>query len=176
LKTDDLRWIRIFDPVHIPKKYVEQIKDRPYTVDKFYQYQKSACLQAEEGRIILDPTNLLFVIADAENLVRGFCWMVVDTLCNALVVQSFSMDPEYWCAGTCVPLLEKKAKEIQEGAQLDKVWWVTRSPKHSEKYGFKRSKHVLMEYTGHGSDINWKSHSETDGQSGSDDSATTTVP
>lgn len=168
IRVEDLRWIRIYDPVHIPKRYVEQIKDRQFCVEKFYIAQKEACLEKSDGKMQLNPNNLLFVIANTENIVKGFCWMVIDFLYDALVINSFSMDPEYWCTGKCVPLLEKKAKEIQDGAKLKKVYWITRSPKHSEKFGFKRSKHVLMEYTGYGQDIHGQ-QCEADRKSRSDD-------
>ena len=150
--SPNLSWLRVFDPVHIPKEYVEQIKDRQFDVDKFYKYQKRACLEESDGKVYLNSLNLLYVLVDEKHIVKGFCWMVVDPLSDALVINSFSMDQEYWGNGKAVRLLEEKAKEIQEGAKLKRVYWITRCPKHSEKYGFKRSKHTLMEYVGHGSD------------------------
>jgi N-acetylglutamate synthase-like GNAT family acetyltransferase len=146
LKIDELAWVRIFDPIHIPLEYVEQIKDRLFTVEKFYQYQREVCIIQKDGHIVLNPTNLLFVLTDKTNRVKGFCWMLVDPLSDALIINTFSMDKEYWGNGKAVQLLEEKAKEIQEKASLKRVFWITRCPKHSEKYGFKRSKHVLMEY------------------------------
>lgn len=171
-KTEDLEWIRIFDPYLIPQYLVEQIKERFFSVDRFYKHQKMVCLQNEHGNIALNALNLLFVLVDQENIIKGFFWGVVDPLSNALVINSFSMDNAYWGEGKAVRLLEAKAKEIQEGAQLDKIYWITRCPKHSEKYGFKRSKHVLMEYTGHGRYIDGK-RSETSGSSAADDPGTT---
>lgn len=173
INIDDLKWIRIFDPIHIPCKYVEQIKDRQFSVNKFYRIQKDACVENVDGQLQLNPTNLLFVLADKGNLVKGFCWMVVDLLCDALVINCFSMDNEYWGSGKCVPILERKAKEIQEGANLKKVYWITRSPKHSEKFGFKRSKHVLMEYID--GPNNHGESGEADGESRPDDSRTEAV-
>lgn len=150
MTCENLKWIRIFDPIHIPREYVEQIKDRVFEVDKFYDFQKMICKRFENGVMHVNEYNLLFVLVDESNLVKGFCWMVVDPLANALVINNFSMDKEFWGKGRCIRLLEQKAKEIQEGAQLDRVYWITRCPKHSEKYGFKKSKHVLMEYINHG--------------------------
>lgn len=149
-KWESLKWIRIFDPIHIPRAYVEQIKDRYFDADKFYKMQRTFCIEEVNGRLILNPMNLLYVLTDESSAVKGFCWMVVDALCNALVINSFSMDNAYWGNGKAVKLLENKAREIKEGAELERVFWVTRCPKHSEKHGFKRSKHVLMEYVGYG--------------------------
>ena len=173
-KDIDLRWIRIFDPVHIPKKYIEQIKDRDFDIDKFYRYQKEACHTMSNGKVILNSTNLLYVLADEENIVKGVCWMVVDALSNALVINTFSLDNEYWGSGKCIKMLQKKALEIKEGAELDKIYWVTRCPKHSERHGFKKSRHTLMEYVGNGKDTDGIA-GETSGESTTDDSTTGAV-
>lgn len=143
-----LKFIRIFDPIHIPKYLVEQIKDRDYEVDRFYEYQKKYCLVHGEDGSRLNPCNLLYLIVDDRNIGVGFLWCVVNSLANDLVIQTFSMDKKYWCQGKAVKLVETKCREIKKSCQLNKVFWVTRYPKHSEKYGFKRSKGVLMEYTG----------------------------
>lgn len=171
---DELKWVRIFDPIHIPKKYVEQIKEREFSVENFYKFQRTACIEKSDTGIVLNPFNLLYVIVDKENLTKGFCWFVVDILCSALVINSFSMDDAFWGNGSCIKLLEDKAREIQEGAKLERIYWVTRCPKHSEKYGFKRSKHVLMEYKGHGK-CSKGDASEAGGSSGTDDPGTTAV-
>lgn len=176
LKTNDkpLNWVRIFDPIHIPRELVEQIKDRAFDTDKFYKFQKAACIEQVGDKIVLNPLNLLFVLTNDEKLVKGFCWMVVDPLSDALVINSFSMNPEYWGNGKAVKMLEKKAKEIQEGANLKKVYWITRCPRHSQKFGFKISKHTLMEYVGHGANNDGES-CEADRESRADESRTKAV-
>lgn len=145
---EDLRFIRIIDPVHIPRHLVEQVRDRDFTVDKFYDYQRMVCVETTPNGIRANPLNLLFVIVDEGNVVQGFLWAVVDPLCNYLLINTFSMEKEYWGGGRAVKLLERKAKEIMSGAQLTKGYWITNYPKHSERYGFKRSKSILMEYRG----------------------------
>ena len=111
MKTEDdilnLRWVRIFDPVHIPKEYVDQIKEKSFTTEKFYQYQQSANIENVDGKIIFNPYNLLYVLSTEKNHVKGFLWAVVDPLSNCLVINSFSMDKEYWGNGKAVKLLEK---------------------------------------------------------------------
>ena len=171
---DELEWVRIFDPVHIPRYLIEQIKDRNYSVDRFYQYLKIVCVEKQNGHVVLNPLNLLYVLVDKQKIVKGVFWGVIDTLGNSLVIQTFSMDDEYWGLGKAIKILENKAKEIQEGAQLDRVYWVTRCPKHSEKYGFKRSKKILMEYVGHGR-YSHGERCETSGESSIDDPATTEI-
>lgn len=172
-KIDELEWVRIIDPYLIPAYLVEQIKERMFTVEKFYKYQEMICTKRENGNLIINPLNLLFVLVDKEMVIKGFFWGVVDALANALVINSFSMDKEYWGEGKAVSLLQEKAREIKDGAQLDKVYWVTRCPKHSEKYGFKRSKHQLMEYKdGRNND---GEQCERGGASSIDDTSTTAI-
>lgn len=143
----NLTWIRIFDPVHIPKKYVDQIKCKDFDYDRFCAYQQSVCLIKDNDKIYTNPTNILYVLCNDEKIVKGFCWLVVDELTNSLVIQNYSVDKEYWKLKDCVEALKEKVLDIKRGAQLDKVYWITRSVKHSEKFGFKRSKHTLMEYS-----------------------------
>lgn len=157
LKTDKLEWIRIFDPIHIPRHLVEQIRNRDWSIDKFYQYQQHACVKNENGKLNLNPFNLLYVITDENRKVYGFMWSVIDPLSNCLVINSFSMEKGEWENGKCVSLLEEKCKEIAIGAKLDKVYWITNYPKHSEKHGFRRSKSILMEY-----DMKENSHGQND--------------
>ncbi len=146
----ELRCLRIFDPTHIPREYIEQIKEREYEVDRFYEFQKAICMKQEDDKVSLNPYNLLFAIVDTNNRVKGVLWMVIDVLGNSLVINTFSIDKAFWGSGEAIQLVRDKALEIKEGAELERIYWITRCPKHSEKYGFKRSKNVLMEYKENG--------------------------
>ncbi len=145
---EKLKFIRIFDPVHIPKFLIEQIKDRDYEVEQFYEFQSRVCLLHSDGSSRLNPYNLLYLIITDDNDSVGMLWCVVAPLSEDLVIQTFSMHKDYWCQGKAVKLLEEKVREIKDGCKLNKVFWITRYPRHSEKYGWKRSKGVLMEYAG----------------------------
>jgi len=145
---DKLRWIRVFTPDHIPKKLVEQVRDRDYSVEDFYKYHQSSCLVQTQDGIKLNPLSHLYVLADDENLIQGFLWFTVDPLAKDIVVQTYSVEKDYWGGGLAVAKLAKHIKEIKKKADLNKVYWVTNYPKHSQRYGFKRSDSILMEYTG----------------------------
>ncbi len=147
-KFDKLKFIRIFDPNHVPKYLIEQIKDRDYDVEKFYKYHESTCLIHGRDGPRLNPVNMLYLISNEQHMPCGVLWCTVSVLSNDLIIQTFSMDKDYWGQGKAVQLLEKKCREIKDICELNNVYWVTKYPKHSEKYGFKRSKSVLMEYTG----------------------------
>lgn len=138
----ELRWVRAFSPDLIPTYLVEQIKHRDFSIEEFYQYQSLNCLN---GRT-LNPFNHLYVLADKNNIVKGFLWFIIDALSKDIIINTFSIDKEYWGKGLAVKKLEEHVKELREKLKLDKVFWLTRYPKHSERYGFKHSKNVLMEY------------------------------
>ena len=145
---DSLRFIRIFTPVHIPKVLIEQVRHREFDVEDWYRYQGVICTRQTDQGPQLNPLSMLYVIADEGNKVVGMLWCEIDVLSKILIVQTFSMDKKYWLRGKAMELLSKKAKEILEECKLKKIIWCTNYPKHSERYGFKRSKTVLMEYKG----------------------------
>jgi len=146
--ASDLRWVRVFTPTHIPKSLVEQVKDRDYEVEDFYKYQELHCLRQTSEGPTLNPLNHLYVLVDKENLTKGFVWFTIDTLGKDIYIHTFSMDKEYWFSGKAVEKLATFIKDFKKKADLKKVYWITNYPKHSMRHGFKRSKSVLMEYTG----------------------------
>lgn len=144
---EDLTFVRVFDPVHIPTYLVEQVKQRLYGVDKFYEYQALVCLfQTQEGPK-LNPGNLLYVLINEKlKQVKGFLWMAIDFLTQSLIVNNFSIDKEYWNRGEATYLLEKKAKKVMKDLSLKRIVWITNAPKFCEARGFKKSKDSVMIY------------------------------
>lgn len=160
---DDLRWVRIFTPLHIPKYLVEQIKHRDWSVEDFYKYQQTNCLIEDEAGPSLNPFYHLYVLVNEENVTKGFLWFTVEPLTKDIHIQNYSVDKEYWGKGRAVEKLSNHIKFIRKKANLNKVYWITNYPKHSEKHGFKRSKSVLMEYSegnSHGKDIQGRNLSQ----------------
>lgn len=160
---ESLRFIRVFTPMHVPKELIEQVRDRTYEVEDWYEYQNEICVHQTPNGPVLNPFSMLYVIADAGNKVVGMLWCVVDTLSKTLVIQTFSMDKKYWCKGKAVVLAEKKGKEIARECKLKRVVWCTRYPRHSERYGFKRSKSTLMEWIDEENDVEEQDVAPTDG-------------
>ena len=145
-KIDELRWVRIFTIEHLPNYLVEQVRHRTYSVEEFYKYQQlNLLMQGKEG-IILNPFNHIYILANKENLVKGFVWMTIDPLSKDIFIQTYSVDKEYWGRGQAVKKLVDHIKEIRNKAHLNKIFWHTDYPKHSMRYGFSQSKQVLMEY------------------------------
>jgi N-acetylglutamate synthase-like GNAT family acetyltransferase len=143
---DTLKFIRVFSPYHVPKKYIDQLKGVDFTAENFYRYLERHCtIQTTQGPT-LNPLVHLYVLTNEENVVKGFLYFVVDELTKDIVIQNYSVDPMYWSKGQIIELMKDHVLLIHEKAKLNKVFWITRSPSHSEKYGFKRSKECLMEY------------------------------
>lgn len=146
--AEDLRWVRLYSPVNIPRHLIEQVRDRDYTVDEFVQYQELNCRLESDDGFTLNPFNHLYAMADTDNRVQGFLWFVIDPLSKDMVINTYSIDEKYWHRGEAVEVLAKHVKQIKNKLKLKKVYWLTNYPKHSQRHGFKRSKAVLMEYTG----------------------------
>jgi len=145
-KIEDLRWIRVMSPELIPTYLIEQVRDRDYSVEEFFKYHKVNCMQRTEKGFVLNPFSHLYVLADEENQVKGVLWFCVDPLSKDLIIQTFSMDKEYWYKGKAVRELTKHIKYIKHKANLNKIYWITNYEKHSMRYGFRQSKSILMEY------------------------------
>lgn len=145
-QIDELRWVRLFNGVHIPKYLVEQVRDRDYTVDDFFKYQEHNCMIQGKDGPTLNPFSHLYAMVSPDNMVKGFLWFVIDALSKDLIINTFSVDKEYWGKGKAVERLSDHIKEILKKLKINKAYWLTNYPKHSERHGFKRSKSVLMEY------------------------------
>lgn len=144
---DDLKWIRVFTPSHVPKYLVEQVRDREYSVEDFYKYHEVNCMvPSKDGEQKLNPFSHLYVLADKVNQVKGMLWFCVDPLTKDIIVQTFSMDKEYWGKGLAVKKLAKFMKTFRKKANLNKIFWITNYPGHAQRNGFKRSKSILFEY------------------------------
>jgi len=143
---EKLKFIRVFTTIHVPKELIEQIRHRNFSVDKWFENVEESCTVVVDGKRALNPLNFLYVIADERNKVVGVLWCVINPLENALVIMTFSIDKAYWMKGKAVQLLDRQAKELVEAVKLDRVFWITNYPKHSERYGYKRSKQILLEW------------------------------
>lgn len=142
---DDLRWIRSLNPSFIPKYLVEQVRDRDYTVEDFFKYQEAICVR-NDGQTV-NPLSHLYVLADKNNIIKGFMWFTIDALSKDLCIQTYSVDKEYWFQGKAMIKAADLVKKVRKEAGLNKIYWITNYVKHSERYGFKKSDSVLMEYT-----------------------------
>lgn len=145
-KMSELRWIRALNSSVIPAYLIENVKKKDYSVDNFMRYQDMICSREEANGIRFNYYSHLYAMVNPENETKGVLWFTIDPLTQDILIQTYSVDPEYWKSGGAVEKLVEWIKEIRSKANLKKVYWVTDYPKHSERHGFKRSKSVLMEY------------------------------
>lgn len=181
-KIDELRWIRVFTPDHIPTYLIEQIKNKDYTVEDFYKYHRMNLGSYENGQLKMNNFCHLYVLANDKNLVKGVLWMSIDPLTKDIIIQVFSMDKEYWGRGHAVRRLSDFVKDFQTKGKFNKIYWITNYEKHSMRYGFKRSKSILMEYDPKAEKKEKKNGQNSDGgnrlagECGSSDTGTTELP
>lgn len=146
----DLTFIRLLDPIHIPSYLVDQIKDRLFDTEKFYQYQKISCISQTAKGPQLNEDNLLYAVTNEKiRQVKGFLWMVIDRLNESIEIRQFSMDKEYWDHGNsekCLDLLEEKAKKVMKDLHLRRMVWITRNPRFDRKEGYTRKKTFIVTY------------------------------
>lgn len=146
-KIDELRWVRLFSPVGVPRELIDQIKDKEFTTDDFFKFQNLNCLISGKDGPTLNPFNHLYALVDPDNKVQGVLWFVIDALSKDMIINTYSVHNSYWGRGRAVKRLSSHVKEIMKKLKIDKAYWMTRYPKHSERHGFKRSRNVLMEYS-----------------------------
>ncbi len=145
----DLVFVRLIDPVHIPTYLVKQIKDRLFDVERFYQHQKEMCLISSPRGTTINPYNYLYALVNEKiKQVKGVLWCVVDPLTESLVINNFSIDAEYWNRGESLQLLEKQVKNIRRELRLKRIVWITKNVKFCKAKGYKESKFGFMIYEG----------------------------
>lgn len=135
-KRLNLKFVPLHEPKLLPRKYVEQIKNRDWEVDTFYEYNEHL-----KG----NPTNLLFAAVNDDSIIKGFLWMVFDPFTKCLVVSNYSIDTDLQGGGAAIRFVRGFVRKVLRDLQIEKAVWLTDRPKAFERYGFKRSKNVLME-------------------------------
>lgn len=144
---NELKWVRLFSTMPVPRYLIEQISKREYGVDDLFNFLEINCLRQTKEGPTLNPLFHLWALVNPEKQVKGFLWFTIDALTKDIVIQVYSVDSNYWgCKGAVLKLADH-LKDIRKKANLNKIYWITKFPKHSYKYGFKQSKSVLMEYT-----------------------------
>jgi len=146
---EDLSFVRLIDPVHIPSYLVEQIKSRVFNIEKFYSYLKILCTYRSDSGPILNNTVFLYAITNVKlRQVKGFLFLYLDPLTNSLVISQFSIDKEYWNKGEGVNFMLSYAKQMMKELSASRIVWLTKNVKTCESLGFTRSRETLMSFEG----------------------------
>lgn len=143
---DDLRWVRLWSSDIVPRYLFDQIAKREYDVDELYKFLQFNCLRRDVKLPTLNQDFHIEALVNKENVIMGFLWFTIEPLTKNVMIQIYSVDNHYWGSGAVEKLVEH-LKEFKKENNINKVFWITKFPKHSKKHGFKASKSVLMEYS-----------------------------
>jgi hypothetical protein len=135
--SEDLKLIRVFDFRLIPRYLFEQVKpDDAGEIEELY---------GDWGLVMArSPLSLLYAMADEDHKVRGVLWAVVDPITKTVTVQILSLDKAYQdrkAVGHAREFLEK----IRDRLKLNQIRFCTTRPKAFERFGCRKSDHILME-------------------------------
>lgn len=123
----------------IPRKLLEQLPDKSFDADVFYDFL---------GIALQSPSQMLYLLMSEENVIQGFLWCEVNALEKILFVNTLSVDKSLWNRGETVKFSIEFLKEMFNKLNLNKVIWATNRPAMFLKLGFKKSDNILLEYTG----------------------------
>ena len=146
---EDLSFVRLIDPVHIPSYLVEQMKTKLFNIEKFYEYLKIISVYQSENGPILNNTSFLYAMTNVKlRQVKGFLYMYLDILNNSLIISLFSIDKEYWNKGEAVNFMLSYAKQVMKDLSASRIVWSTKNVKTCELLGFTRMRETLMTFEG----------------------------
>ena len=148
-----IRFVRIQEAALVPKEFLEQAPDMPFSAADFYQnyvfYSQS-------------PFSFLYAIidrADMEDPQKGVMWLTVDPMAHSLIVNFVSVKKDYQAQALFPEIIIPHIIKMRKELNLRKIFWATTRPKAFEKLGgakiergrvaepgkYRRAKLVLME-------------------------------
>jgi hypothetical protein len=152
LDIKDLKFVRL-DKGHlwnmIPRRYIEQVKDRGWTTDRFFEIAPI---------LLSNPMNVMGVFVDSENQIKGFLWVNINLLTEYLNVITLSIDREYQdTKGSIIDhvfeLIKDMPNDILTKGILkslkinlkEKIRMATKHPLAYERRKWRRSDLIIME-------------------------------
>jgi len=126
----------------IPRYLIEQLNEPDWDIDMLY----------DKGHILINnindptqPTSCLFAIHSNHNRACiGFLWITIDIVDKWIHVIALSVDKAFQNIGI-IPFVLRYLRLLQRAFGLRGIRIATLRPKAFERYGFKRSVHILME-------------------------------
>lgn len=134
----NLTILPVLDPRLIPRYLIDQIKPKLFETDDWYKIMM-------HNREVRDDSNILLAIVNKDHKIKGVIWVVLDLLQKALFVNFLSVSKDLQGQGrvldAVVPYLLKMAQDFT----LKSVLWGTTRSRAYERYGFQKSKNILLE-------------------------------
>lgn len=134
----ELEFVRLKIPRLLPLDLIDSVKGRTFSPEQFIHYQEKQ---------IDNPGNFLFALIDDEKKIHGYLWCESNNLDGSLFVNTFSISKDYWGKGKGIQKAIAFLETLKEKTKAPRVFWVTTNEKFFSKYGFKRSRNCLMEFS-----------------------------
>jgi len=97
-----MKFERCFNQNFIPRHLIEQLPNKDFDVEGFYQFM---------GVALQSPTHLLYLLMSDSNMIKGFLWSEVNLLEKVLFINLLSVDKELWGSGEMVELEYTRKEE-----------------------------------------------------------------
>lgn len=136
MRNHKIKIIPIPDPRLVPRYLIDQIKEKTWDTDEWYEFN----LQQ-----IRNPDNLILGLVDETNLVKGIVWISVDKFNKYVFVNNLSLDKKLQFDKKLFEDIHRYLNSLSVKLNLKTVYWITKRPKAFEAKGYKRSEYVLLE-------------------------------
>ena len=127
---------RIFDANLIPRRLVEDDKERDFSVEEFYQVMP---------HYLSSPQTHVFLILSADREVIGYLWHDLNILGGEAFINTLSIDKRYRNGGQVLKEIFDIFKGSFYKAGIKKVKILSSRARRFEQMGFKRAPQVYLE-------------------------------
>lgn len=129
-----LKFIKATEIDLIPKRLVNQIEERKYSVEEFYAFKR------------LSNSTSIDLIINLKNDIIGFIDYNVDELNKEIYINCLSIDKEYKCDYKTLPFVIDCFKLLSKKLNFAVIWHCYR-PEYFLRHGFNKVKGALLQYT-----------------------------
>ena len=137
-----MKLVRIANAHLVPKRLVEDNKDRVYPVERFYNYLDAVLISGND----LNPFEFLYLILNEENEVIGFVWYSINALENDIFINTISVDRNHRENGKVLNWVYLQLKRHFTESGYRTVSTISSRKEWHKKNGFEESKNILLEY------------------------------
>jgi len=130
-----LKFIKATDVDLIPRRLIEHIEGRRYTVDEFYRVK----------RLYISSLSIDLIVNE-ENAIIGFLEYSLDELNKEIYINTLSIDREYQCDGRTLDFVINTFKLLSKKLNYNVLWHCYR-PSYFLRHGFTAVKGSLLHYT-----------------------------
>jgi len=139
-----MKLIRIADASLLPKRLVEDNKDRNYPVERFYHYMTTVLTDGQGNFNPFEYLNL--IIEEEHNEIIGYIWYSINVLENEVFINTISVDKAHRKNGEVLNWVLQELETALENTNFDYVKTLSSRSAWHKNNGFDESKYVLLEY------------------------------